>query len=126
MPSIINHNPPGDDGNPPLPEPNVTPMFVALLEVEAARRGLPYEPWPLPPGGASPQAAAQVREARARWCPLCEAQPGTACRLIPSGDHLARYLDAYTAGQLTRDFMAAVLGELVVVASWRIVPDGAA
>ena len=120
METIINHN----DGNAPLPPPNVTFLFTALLEAEAARRGLPYEPW-WPPRGY-PQAAAEAREARGRECPLCEAAPGTACQARPSGDHLARYLDAYTAGQLTREFMAAVLGELVVVADWRIVPDGAA
>ena len=28
--------------------PNITPEFVELLEEEAARRGLPPEPWPLP------------------------------------------------------------------------------
>lgn len=80
----------------------------------------------LPPGRGYPEVVAEVRQARGRQCPLCEAVPGAACQGDPSGDHLARYLDAYTAGQLTREFMAAVLGELVVVASWRIVPDGAA
>jgi hypothetical protein len=116
--SIINY--------PPIPGPKATPRFTALLEVAAAERGLPYEPWTLPPGGACPQAAAEAREARSRQCPLCEAASGTPCQLDPCGDHLARYLDAWTAGHLTREFMAAVLGELVVVASWRIVPDGAA
>jgi len=125
MPTIINHCQPGDDGNAPLPLPNVTPVFTALLEVAAAERGLPYEPWTMPPGRGCPQADAEARQARGRQCPLCGAQPGAACQLDPSGDHLARYLDAYTAGRLTREFMAAVLGELVVVASWRIVPDGA-
>lgn len=123
--SIITRNPAADDEN--APYFRRCAEFRVAVEQEAARRGLPYEPWTLPPGGAAcPPAAAEAREARARRCPLCEAQPGTACRLRPSGDHLARYLDAYTAGQLTREFMAAVLGELVVVASWRIVPDGAA
>jgi hypothetical protein len=122
--SIINHFQPGDERNAPLPGPKVTPGFVAELEVAAAKRGLPYEPWPLPPGRRCPQAIAEAREARGRRCPLCEAPPGVPCSSGPSGDHLARYLDAYTADRLTRDFMAAVLGELVVVASWRIVPDG--
>ena len=27
------------------PPPNVTPLFTRLLEAEAARRGLPPEPW---------------------------------------------------------------------------------
>jgi hypothetical protein len=43
----------------------------------------------------------------------------------PPGDHLARYLDAYTAGQLSRAYMRAVVGELVVIARGQIVPDGA-
>src|ERR1700683_5092007 len=103
--SIISH--------PQVPPPHVTPEFVALCELAAAERGLPYEPWTLPPGGACPQAAAEVREARARQCPLCDAAPGTPCQLDPSGDHLARYLDGYTAGQLTRVFMGGVVGEVV-------------
>jgi hypothetical protein len=32
----------------PLRLPHVTPEFAALLEAEAARRGLPPDPWPLP------------------------------------------------------------------------------
>ena len=109
MQSIINHTQPEGDGNAPLLAGRYA-RFAAAVEEEAARRGVPPE----------------SREARGRRCPLCEAVPGVPCQLRPSGDHLARYLDAYTAGQLTREFMAAVLGELVVVASWRIVPDGAA
>lgn len=33
----------------------------------------------------------------------------------PDGDHLARYLDACTAGKRTRAYFAAVLGERVVI-----------
>jgi len=57
----------------------------------------------------APQAA------RGRQCPLCDTLPGEPCQLKPAGDHLARYLDAYTAGQLTREYMAAVVGELITV-----------
>jgi hypothetical protein len=32
----------------PLRPPNVTPLFLELLEFWAAVRGLPPEPWPLP------------------------------------------------------------------------------
>jgi len=32
-----------------LPPPNVTPEWAAELEFWAALRGLPSEPWPLPP-----------------------------------------------------------------------------
>ena len=49
--------------------------------------------------------------------------PGTPCQRKPLGDHLARYLDAYTAAQIAREYMAAVLVDLVVIAAWRIVPD---
>ncbi|MGH3271728.1 MAG: zinc finger domain-containing protein, partial [Trebonia sp.] len=62
---------------------------------------------------------------RARQCPLCEAAPGEACQPKPAGDHLARYLDAFTAGQLTKAYMAMVLGELVVVDACVIVTEAA-
>ena len=63
----------------------------------------------------APQAA------RARQCPLCDAPPGEPCQLKPAGDHLARYLDAYTAGQLTKAYMAMVVGELVEIDASTIV-----
>jgi hypothetical protein len=71
----------------------------------------------------APAAPALTAEetARARPCPLCQARPGAPCQRKPQGDHLARYLDADTAGQLTRDYMAAVLADLVVIARWRLV-----
>jgi len=52
---------------------------------------------------------------RDQECLLCGAAPGQPCQPKPEGDHLARYLDAYTAGQLTKAYMAMVLGELVVI-----------
>lgn len=64
---------------------------------------------------AATSAAPAARTVRARQCPLCETPAGQPCQDKPSGDHLARYLDAYTAGQLTKAYMALVLGELVVV-----------
>jgi hypothetical protein len=51
----------------------------------------------------------------ARTCPLCDALPGEPCQAAPRGEHLARYLDAYTAGQLSKPYMAMALGELVVI-----------
>jgi hypothetical protein len=30
----------------PLPPPRITPLFAALAEEEASRRGLPPGPWP--------------------------------------------------------------------------------
>jgi hypothetical protein len=64
--------------------------------------------------------------ARARKCPLCDTLPGWPCQDKPAGDHLARYLDAYTAGQLTKQYMAAVVGELVEIDTCTIVSDAAA
>ena len=64
-------------------------------------------------------AAPAVRE---RACPLCDASPGEPCSPKPAGDHLARYLDAYTAGQLTKAYMAATLGELVVIDLSAVIP----
>jgi hypothetical protein len=72
-----------------------------------------------------PRTLTAAQAARARQCPLCRTSPGTPCQAKPPGDHLARYLDAYTAGQLTRAYMAAVVGELVVIDRAAIVPDGA-
>jgi hypothetical protein len=72
-----------------------------------------------------PRTLAPALAARSRQCPLCEAAPGAPCQAKPAGDHLARYLDAYTAGELSRAYMAAVLGELVILTRWRVVEDGA-
>jgi len=70
-------------------------------------------------------APTDAQAARARHCPLCEAPPGAACQAKPAGDHLARYLDAYTAGHLSRTYMAAVVGELVIIDRAVIVVGGA-
>jgi hypothetical protein len=59
---------------------------------------------------------------RERACPLCDAAPGEACSPKPEGDHLARFLDAYTAGQLTKAYMAMTLAELVVIDSCSVIP----
>ena len=72
-----------------------------------------------------PRALTEAQTARARRCPLCEAPAGVPCQAKPAGDHLARYLDAYTAGQLTRAYIEAVLAELVVITRHRIVPERA-
>jgi hypothetical protein len=72
-----------------------------------------------------PETLTAPQTARARRCPLCEAAPNRPCQATPSADHLARYLDAYTAGQLTRAYMAMVLGELVVIHYAAVIRDGA-
>ena len=59
---------------------------------------------------------------RGRACPLCEAPAAEACQPRPAGDHLARYLDAYTAGHLSKTYMAMTLGELVVIDASAVVP----
>ena len=64
---------------------------------------------------APPATTAAVRTVRGRPCPLCEAPAGDPCQQKPAGDHLARFLDAYTAGQLTKPYMSRTLGELVVI-----------
>jgi hypothetical protein len=70
----------------------------------------------------SAPAAAAVWTVRGRACPLCEAPAGQPCQSKPQGDHLARFLDAYTAGQLTREYMAKTLGELVVIDASAVIP----
>ena len=72
-----------------------------------------------------PRALTEAQAARARLCRLCGKQPGTPCQAKPEGDHLARYLDAYTTGQLSRAYLAMVLGELVVFTTGTVVPAGA-
>jgi hypothetical protein len=72
-----------------------------------------------------PQAPSPAQAARARQCPLCEAAANRPCQAKPPADHLARYLDAYTAGQLTRAYMARTVGELVVIHHAAIIPGGA-
>ncbi len=67
----------------------------------------------------------EVLAVRSRECLLCDAPPGEPCQPKPAGDHLARYLDAYTAGQLTRAYMAMTLGELVVIDDCSVITGSA-
>jgi hypothetical protein len=71
------------------------------------------------------QAAAAAQAARARRCPLCRKRPGRPCQAKPEADHLARFLDAFTAGHLSRAYLAMAVGELVVIAPAAFVPGGA-
>ena len=64
---------------------------------------------------AAPGVLAALAEIRSRACPLCGALPAEPCSPKPAGDHLARWLDAYTAGGLSRAYMAMTVGELVVI-----------
>jgi hypothetical protein len=60
-------------------------------------------------------AVAELQTVRERECLLCGTLAGQPCQAKPEGDHLARYMDTYTAGQLTKAYMAMVLGELVII-----------
>ena len=62
-----------------------------------------------------PRTPTEAEVARARRCALCETPPGQPCQAKPPGMHLARFLDAYVAGKLSRAYLAAVVGELVVI-----------
>jgi hypothetical protein len=66
-----------------------------------------------------------AQSARDRRCPLCGRRPGRPCQRKPAGDHLARHLDAYTAGQLSHAYIAMTLGELVVIHDAALIPAGA-
>jgi hypothetical protein len=67
----------------------------------------------------------EAEAARARRCALCDVAPGVPCQAKPEADHLARFLDAYVAGKLSRAYLAAVAGELVVIDRAALVPAGA-
>ena len=72
-----------------------------------------------------PRAPTAAQAARAHHCPLCETPPGVPCQAKKAGDHLARYLDAYTAGELLcADTAAAVVGELVVIVDCAAIVTG--
>jgi hypothetical protein len=56
-------------------------------------------------------------------CTLCWARSGTPCQRRPVADHLQRWLDAYSAEQVTKDDLGAVFGQVVVVTRWQVVPE---
>jgi hypothetical protein len=50
-------------------------------------------------------------------CRLCWAPIGQCCTVSgPPGDHLARYMEAQEAGLISRDDLAAVITEPIVIA----------
>jgi hypothetical protein len=57
MNTIISQQQPAGEGGapswPPLPPPNITPLFNEVLRQACAEWGLPYEPWPLPAAGGA-------------------------------------------------------------------------
>ena len=73
-----------------------------------------------------PQTISPAETVRQLPCTLCWARSGTPCQRRPVADHLQRWLDAYTAGQVTKDDLGAVFGQVVVVTRWQVVPERAA
>jgi hypothetical protein len=67
-----------------------------------------------------------ARAVRNTICVLCAAPAGTPCHAEPAGDHLTRWLTAYTAGQVTREELAEVFAQIVVITKYQIVPERAA
>ena len=60
-------------------------------------------------------------------CPLCWSLPGRCCSVSgPPGDHLARWVAASKAGQVSREQLAEVVGLLEVIADFVYVYEAAA
>jgi hypothetical protein len=73
-----------------------------------------------------PRGPTEAQAARGRRCALCGKPSGVPCQAKPEADHLARFLDAYVAGRLSRAYLAAVVGELVVIDRAVMIPARAA
>jgi hypothetical protein len=58
---------------------------------------------------------------RSTRCELCGARPARPC--TAKGDHVRRWLEAYTARVITRDQLHAVIVRLVIVTRWTVVPE---
>ncbi len=52
-----------------------------------------------------PQTISPAETVRQLPCTLCWARSGTPCQRRPVADHLQRWLDAHSAGQVTKDSM---------------------
>ena len=66
----------------------------------------------------APDSAAVVRQ---RVCWLCKARPGKPC--TDRGDHLGRWLAAYSDKVISRDDLKVVIVRLVVVTKWAVVDE---
>ncbi len=68
-----------------------------------------------------------VQAARLLPCSLCFAAPQVPCMQVPGreADHLARYLDAYANGKISRKDMAAVFEAAEVITAYRLVTAAA-
>jgi len=67
--------------------------------------------------------AANVRLLR---CSQCSTGPGVPCQRDPRADHLARWLDSFRAGHITRAHLVAAIGGMVVLAGSEFVAERAA
>ncbi len=71
------------------------------------------------PGVAgAPDPAVTVR---LRPCWLCRARSGQPC--TERGDHLGRWLAAYTDHSIAREDLKAVIVRLVVITKWAVVDE---
>lgn len=71
-----------------------------------------------------PATAAQV--VRQQACSRCGAPRNVACQASPPADHVARWLDTFTARLITRADVTEVLMRLVVLTDWALIPADAA
>ena len=79
----------------------------------------PIIPQKKSPGVAgAPDPAVVVRQ---RVCWLCRARAGQPC--TDRGDHLGRWLAAYTDRAISRDDLKVVIVRLVVVTKWCVVDE---
>ena len=79
----------------------------------------PIIPQKKSPGVAgAPDPAAVVRR---RPCWLCHARPGKPC--TDRGDHLGRWLAAYTDRAISRDDLGQVITRLIVITKWCVVDE---
>jgi hypothetical protein len=58
---------------------------------------------------------------RAGNCPLCTAPAGAWCSPSPASDHLARWLDAYRAGRISRDDLKTAISGLTVITTAQLI-----
>jgi hypothetical protein len=73
-----------------------------------------------------PRIVTAAETVRQLPCTLCWARSGTPCQRHPVADHLQRWLDAYSAGQVAKADLAVVFGQVVVVTRWQVVPERSA
>jgi hypothetical protein len=69
------------------------------------------------------EVAVQVRRVR---CTLCWAPPLEVCQRSPRADHLQRWIDAYQADRISKQDLAEVFAEVVILTRWQVVPERAA